>query len=144
MNINGLKTTNDSGIRLVADAHITPKVETDLKNGVGEANTRGSVFISESARAAQKLDLGHAIRQQQEKLTKVTEESNAEKKSLIDEQIERIKERIEELKQELKDLSRDRSDAADKQREMINAEIMQLTAMLVDLYNEKAKNEGAE
>ena len=141
MNIYGLTNAINSMGRSVADAHMTSKPDTVMRTKEGEAET---VSISEKGKAAQQLDVGRSMVTLQKKTDEGTKEIKIEPASIIDEQIERIELRIEELKKELKALLGDKSEAAEKKREILNAEVMQLSGMLIALYNEKAKNEGSE
>jgi vacuolar-type H+-ATPase subunit I/STV1 len=143
LNIDGLNIGNaSSGTRSVSEAFIAPKADTEPASSKTEAVDK--VSISEAGRAAHKLDVGRSMGEKQEKVAEAAEQSEVGPASIVDKQIERIKERIEELKLALKDLQGDKSEAADKKREMINAEILQLSGMLIELYVEKAKKEGFE
>ncbi|MBW8182511.1 hypothetical protein [Shewanella nanhaiensis] len=145
MNINGFSTSLKSETRSVSEGYITPKLDRGSPDKTSaQISSADTVSISRAGKAAQKLDVGSAMVQLKDRGAEATERSESESSSIIDKQIERIKERIEQLKQELKDLQGDKSEVAQKKREMINAEILQLSGMLIKLYEEKAKQEGSE
>ena len=138
LNIDGLNIGSvSSGARSVSEAFVAPKADIEPASRTTEAVD--SVSISESGRAAQKLDVGRSMGEQKEKVAESAEQNQLDPTTIVDKQIERIQELIEELKLVLKDLQGDKSEAADKKREMINAEILQLSGMLIELYVEKAK-----
>ncbi|NRD73144.1 hypothetical protein HQQ94_07800 [Shewanella sp. VB17] len=141
MNIYGLTNAINSVGRSVADVNMTSKPETVMLTKKGEGEV---VAISEMGKAAHQLDVGRFMVKRQEKTSEGIKDVKIGPTSIIDEQIEHIKLRIEALKQALKALSGDKSESAEKKREMLNAEIMQLSGMLMVLYNEKSKNEGSE
>ncbi len=145
MNINGFSTSLKSETRSVSEGYITPKLDRGSPDKTSaQVSTADTVSISLAGKTAQKLDVGSAMVQLRDRGAEAAEKSEAESSSIIDKQIERIKERIEQLKQDLKDLQGDKSEVAQKKREMINAEILQLSGMLIKLYEEKAKQEGSE
>ncbi|ACA88310.1 conserved hypothetical protein [Shewanella woodyi ATCC 51908] len=145
VNINGFSTSLKPETRSVSEGYITPKLDRgSLDKTSAQVSTADTASISQAGKTAEKLDVGSAMVQLKDRGAEAAEKSEAESSSIIDKQIERIKERIEQLKQDLKGLQGDKSEVAQKKREMINAEILQLSGMLIKLYEEKAKQEGSE
>lgn len=142
MNINGLNNiASSSAFKSVSSAYITtaPVVSAPTKAST-ETSTQETVNISNDAREALASDVGGSLRGQVAEKRQQTESAeNKEPKSIIDEQIERIKEQIKALQEMLTKLAGDNSEAAAQQRKQLQEQIMQLNTQMVVLMDNKMR-----
>jgi len=144
VNINGLNTTaNSSAFKSVSSAYITSTgtASSDVENSSAETDTQETVNISNAGRQALATEVGASLRgQTAEKLQQTESTENEEPKSIIDEQIKRLKEQIKALQKMLTKLEGDDSEAADQQRKQLQEQIMQLSNQIAVLMDKKMRD----
>ncbi|WP_330147151.1 FlxA-like family protein [Shewanella oncorhynchi] len=147
MNINGINNNaTGSGFTTVSGAYIaaTPaatKTPTANSESAGSQDTQDTVSISNAGREALSNDFGAPLREKA--LAKKNEAEvtpKEEPKTLIDEQIDKIKEKIKELQEILSKLKGDDSEAADQQRKMLQEQIMLLSGQIATLLDKKMQD----
>lgn len=143
MNINGLNNIANSGaFKSVSSAYITttPAIN-DSANQPSESNPQETVNISSKGRQALATEVGASLRDKAAEKRQQTESTeNEEPKSIIDEQIERIKEEIKALQKMLTKLAGDNSEAAAQQRKVLQEQIMQLGNQIAVLMDNKMRD----
>lgn len=143
MNINGLNNIANSGaFKSVSSAYITttPTIN-DSANQPAESNPQETVNISSKGRQALATEVGASLREKAAEKRQQTESTeNEEPKSIIDEQIERIKEEIKALQKMLTKLAGDNSEAAAQQRKVLQEQIMQLGNQIAVLMDNKMRD----
>ncbi|MEC4724172.1 hypothetical protein HWQ46_01230 [Shewanella sp. D64] len=124
----------------------TPEADTSLAPKTGSTDDGIKVSISKEGKDALASNSGSALHAQSFQIkaqAEATEESDAPKKK-IDELIKALKERVEELKVQLKLLENDKTEAGEKKRKDLGAQIAVLSAQITDLINQKIEQEIKE
>ena len=144
VNINGLNTTaNSSAFKSVSSAYITttPTASSASENSSAETGTQETVNISNAGRQALATEVGASLRGQTAEKRQQTESAdNEEPKSIIDEQIKRLKEQIKALQEMLTKLEGDDSEATAQQRKLLQEQIMQLGNQIAVLMDQKMRD----
>ena len=123
-----------------------PEADTSLIPKTGSTDDGTKVSISKEGKDALASNSGSALHAQSSQIkaqAEATEESDAPKKK-IDELIKALKERVEELKVQLKLLENDKTEAGEKKRKDLGAQIAVLSAQITDLINQKIEQEIKE
>ncbi len=136
--------------RSTSQAMTITSVESEEMNSILEKAQPGiQVNISKEAQQAQEQEkqaqekhklgqeIANQLRANNNKDEKVEEKSD----NPFDRVIAMIKEQIREVKLQLEKLEGDDSEAADKQREMLNAQLLELNGQLLAAYEEKMSAE---
>jgi len=143
VNINGLSNIVISGaFKSVSSAHITitPAINGST-NQAAESTSQETVNISSKGKQVLATEVGASLRGQAAEKRQQTERAeNEEPKSIIDEQIERIKEEIKALQKMLTKLAGDNSEAAAQQRKQLQEQIMQLGNQIAVLMDNKMRD----